>query len=58
MLKRLFSSNSFRGVIHEDFLKKVEEISAEFVVVWYDFLLLVSLCGGDWDYLDLHPTAS
>jgi hypothetical protein len=46
MLKRLFGGNSFRGIIDEDFLQKVEEISAEFVVIWYNFLLL-SACALD-----------
>ena len=42
MLKRLFSGYSFRGIIDKDLLEKIEEISAELVVVRYDFLLNVS----------------
>jgi hypothetical protein len=44
MLKRLFGGNSFSRIIDENLLQKVEEVSAEFVVVWDDFLLLVSFC--------------
>lgn len=58
MLKRLFGGNSFSGIIDEDFLQKVEEVPAELVVVWYDFLFLVSFCDRYSDYLYLHLTAS
>ena len=58
MLKRLFGGNSFSRIIDENLLQKVEEVSAEFVVVWDDFLLLVSFCSQYWEFLGLHPTAS
>jgi hypothetical protein len=38
MLKSLFGGNSFSRIINKDLLEKVEEVSAELVVVWYDFL--------------------
>jgi hypothetical protein len=44
MLECLFGGNSFSGIIDKDLLKKVEEVSAEFVVIWNDFLLIVSFC--------------
>lgn len=58
MLKRLFGGDPFCRIIDENFLQKVEEVPTEFVVVWYDFLLLVSFCLRYRDYLDIHPTAS
>jgi hypothetical protein len=59
MLKRLFCGDSFSGIIDKDLLKEVEEVSAELVVVWYDFLfhLLASMIVHG-DCRDLHPTVS
>jgi hypothetical protein len=48
MLKCLFGGNSFSGIVDEDLLKKVQEVSAEFVVVRYDFLVIFSTCNYIW----------
>jgi hypothetical protein len=38
MLKRLFGGDSFGGIIDKDLLEEVEEVSAELVIVRYNFL--------------------